>query len=84
MPVPPLDRADLKQDQSAKEQRFWEEHFPALVKLYPDQFVAVHNNDVVAARPTLLQLLDAFEERGLSRDDVWVKFLTTNPRQVLR
>jgi hypothetical protein len=84
MPVPPLDRADLKQEERAREQRFWAEHFARLVQAYPDQFVAVHDNHVVAARPDLLQLLDAFAAKGLSREDVWVKFLTTNPRRVLR
>jgi hypothetical protein len=83
MAFPRPDPADLKPGESAREQRFWEANISRLLKHYPDEFGAVHDNNVVAARSDLLKLLDDLEARGLSQADVWVKFLTGNPRRVL-
>lgn len=66
------------------ESAFWREHHAALVKAYPDQFVAVVKDlgRAVAADPDLYRLIDLVAERGLDLRQVWVRYMAATPMRV--
>ena len=64
------------------EDAFWSEHYRQILDRYPDQFVAVHEGAVVATAPGLRQLLHALNEKALVRRQVWVKYVTADPRRL--
>lgn len=63
---------------------FWNEHYRHFLDRYPEQFVAVHDDAVVATAPSLQQLLHALDEKELGRRQVWVKLVTAEPRRLMR
>ena len=66
--------------QRAQEERdFWEAHYSEYVEKYPDQFVAVHNGEVVATSKDLQGLVLRLKERGLKPTDVRAEFITATP-----
>jgi hypothetical protein len=83
MSVPALDNAKQAQREAAAEQSFWQQHAQELLATHPDQFVAVHNGEVVAAGDDLLGVIADIEAKGLTVDRVWVKFLMKDPRRML-
>ena len=50
-----------------------------LLEEYPDKWVAVANDEIVAVGNTLDEVLRATDEQGVPRADVVVEFLDTNP-----
>ncbi len=66
------------------EDAFWNKHYRQFLDRYPEQFVAVHEGTVVATAPSLHQLLHTLDERELDRRLVWVKFVTADPRRLMR
>ena len=48
-----------------------------LLEKYPDQFVAVTDNDVVATAKTMKKLLSELKKKGLESKDVSIKFMAT-------
>jgi len=84
MGVPQLDRTfpDLKEAESI--QRFWEVHYDDLLKRYPEQFVAVRDDKVVAANPDLALLIYHLRDMGLdARADVAIEFVTARAKSLL-
>ena len=65
------------------EEAFWREHYGQFLEQYPDQFVAVHDGDIVATSPDLQQLLRSLDERRLEPRQVWVRFVTADVRRVM-
>jgi hypothetical protein len=63
-----------------REQAFWAEHEPAYLTQYPDQFVAVHDDSVVATSNDLQRLTLFMREQGLNPTDVWVRFMMATPQ----
>jgi hypothetical protein len=64
--------------QEAERQRlFWEEHYQEFLRAYPDQFVAVHDGDVVAVSDDLQDLNASLKRLRLQPSDVWVRYIMT-------
>ncbi len=80
--VPSLEEAEENWDEAERELRFWRDHYGELLHQYPDQFVAVQDDTVVATNPDLDQLLDSLEHQGIEPTKVWVRFLATDPRRL--
>ncbi len=47
-----------------------------LLEKYPDQFVAVTENDVVAVAKTMKKLLSELKKKGFESNDVSIEFIT--------
>lgn len=56
---------------------FWIEHREVLLVRYPDQFVAVKDEEVIAADADLIALLRSLEAMGLTVSDVMIELLST-------
>jgi len=66
-----------------RERAFWDEHRREFRRLYPDQFVAVCAEAVVAHACNLADLFTELERNGLCRADVRVQFFSGEPRDHL-
>ncbi len=66
-----------------EEQAFWSSRYGELLERYPDRFVAVVNGAVVAADPDIERLIRMIEGQGLELTEVWIRFVTTNPRGLM-
>ena len=54
-----------------------EAHYEQLLKQYPEQWVAIFNQQVVGASPNLEQLLDELQAMGIPPGQGFVEHLTT-------
>ena len=76
------------QDDPAARARHWEEgrrsrefmaaHYHELFRQYPDQWVGVYLEEVVAVAPTLPELLEKGEAKGVPRGIMRVRFMNPN------
>ena len=66
------------------EDAFWRDHYSRFLEQFPDQFVAVHDSQVVATSPDLQELLRQLDGRRLEPRQVWVRFVTADVRRVTR
>jgi hypothetical protein len=82
--VPPLDSAEARAARAAAEaeQAWWAAHYAAYLAQYPEQFVAVRDNKVVAAHADLQHLLAALGRQHIAPADVWVRFVTADPHRI--
>lgn len=78
MGVPNLVEAEAALKRVEAETAFWAEHYQEYVQKYPDQFVAVHGGEVVAASPDLESLLEQLAARSLSVQSVSARFVASN------
>ena len=54
-----------------------------LVKKYPDQVVALTTNGTLVAAPTITELLEKIERKGLDRRGAATKLLETDPLMLI-
>ena len=78
MSIPDQVEAEAALKQAEAETAFWAEHHQEYVRKYPDQFVAVHDGEVVAASPDLESLLEQLTARGLNVQRVGTRFVASN------
>ena len=57
---------------------FMAAHYHELFRQYPDQWVGVYREEVVAVAPTLPELLEKGEAKGVPRGIMRVRFMNTN------
>lgn len=62
---------------------FWREHHAEFLEKYPERYVAVCGDAVVAADGDLNKLLDILKARGFDPRRVWVRFITADVRRVM-
>lgn len=75
MKHPPLDGLwELKQE-ADRERAFWNEHYQDFVQKYPDQFVAVHDGQVIAVSDDLEPFIRAIKDKGYAPGKVWSKYI---------
>ena len=55
----------------------------ALLKQYPDQWVAVYEGKVAISAPSFEELNDAMDANGVPRGEAVVVFLDTNPKSFI-
>ncbi|MBI2596125.1 hypothetical protein HYW46_05335 [Candidatus Daviesbacteria bacterium] len=85
----PFDQEEMAKifQKAEKQQQFWDGHYQDFVKQkkYLNKFVAVNNQDgqVVAYSKDLLKVLDKIKGKGLSLNEVWVRFITDNPQKLM-
>lgn len=51
-----------------------------LVKIYPDQWVAMSEDGIVAAADTMDEMFKLVKEKGIPTDDVFHAYMDTNPQ----
>lgn len=83
MAMPAIERARHALEEARVDQEFWEKNYQRFLELYPDKFVVVYDNEVVAADSDLQQILQLMEAKGLDRHRVRVRFITANPQFLL-
>ena len=69
--------------EAERERAYWAEHYEELRKQYPDRYVAVHNEIVVASAFCLRDMEWLIQERGLKLTDVWLTFVAAEPRVMI-
>jgi hypothetical protein len=62
---------------------FWAANRERLSALYPDEFVAVHEGEVVVHSRTLSYVLGFIDGRGIDPDEAYLEFLATTERFIL-
>ncbi len=64
-------------EEAARIRQFWSEHYGEFLRLYPEQFVAVKDGEVVAANHDLAFLVYELRDKRLDpRTDVAIEFIT--------
>lgn len=66
-----------------RELQWWADHHAELVKLYPDQFVAVRDGSVVAVADDIVDLRQKLAEKSLGFDDVISSFIRSDPSKLI-
>ncbi len=61
-----------------KDMDYYEAHRDKLLKEYPEQWVAIFNEDVVDTAPDPDQLLDELRKQGIPTEHVFIQHLTRN------
>lgn len=70
--------------EAAAIQEFWETNYKRLLALYPEQFVAVRGEDVVATAAELGELLNTLAALGLDpRIDVAIEFISSRSNSLI-
>jgi actin-like ATPase involved in cell morphogenesis len=62
---------------------YYRQHVRELLARYPDHFVAIKPDGVVAASRDIETLLKELAERGIDRRDIGIRYLETNPRRYI-
>lgn len=81
--VPSLEGLRERYDEADREMQWWAEHQAEFVVLYPDQFVAVLDGNVVAVADTIIGLSEKLAEKSLGFRDVISSFITSDPSKLL-
>ena len=63
-------------EQFERDIKYYEAHWEALLKQYPEQWVAVLNEEVVGASPDPYELIDDLKGRGIPTERVVIEHLT--------
>ena len=74
---PPPGRDDPVWQDAEREDAFWEAHYKEFLEQYPDQFVAVRDDRVVAVAYDLRDLLSSLRRQGLEPTDTWIHHFAT-------
>ncbi len=83
MTAPSLERISDAVKEAETEEAFWQRHYAELVKEHPEEFVAVSDGSVVAHSPNLQQLFQLVETKGVEPTQVWVRFITSEPHNMM-
>ena len=63
--------------------RYLREYHAELLKEYPDQWVAVHDQEVVASDSKIEGLFKKVDQLGIHRGEVAGKFMNTHPKPMI-
>ena len=63
--------------------RFLDANHAELSKKYPDQVVALTSNGTLVAAPTMKELVEKLEQKGLDRRGAATKLMETTPRLLI-
>lgn len=74
---------ELAWERADKEQAFWEEQAADFPLRYPDQYVAVHDDIVVAHASSLLEIIDLLRTHNLKPADVWMRYFSAHPMHLV-
>lgn len=65
-----------------EERAYWERHYPDLLARYPDEWIAVHEDTVVARALNIWDLVQVLEDQGIDSRDAWITFLNATRRAI--
>lgn len=54
--------------------------YPRMIEKYPDQWVAVHEGEVLSHAAQLDELLEAIDAADVPRKEVLIRFIESHPR----
>ena len=63
--------------------KFLSSNRPRLIQIYPDQWVALFENEVQAHGDELESVLEELDAKGLPRERALVRYLDTKPRTLV-
>ena len=66
-----------------EERALWDAHRTEYTRLYPDQFVAVRNGELVDHDPDLMLLVQRLRANGLDVGDLSVQFMASSQHRFL-
>ena len=81
--VPSIETMNAAWAEAQVQDVFWHEHRNELLATYPDQLVAVRNSEVVAASTDLQTLLRDLAAQGIARNEVGIRFISTDPQRFM-
>lgn len=77
-------RPEPSWDEAERIRAFWNDNYEALLKRFPDQFVAVKDGEVAVSDQDLVNLVAKLREAGLDpRTDVDIEYIGTKLRTLL-
>ncbi|MGD9895092.1 MAG: hypothetical protein AB7R89_30335 [Dehalococcoidia bacterium] len=75
--LPSLEEIQARWREAEQQRLFWQDHYQQFLDTFPDQFVAVHDGDVVAVSHDLRDLNASLKQLNLEPADVWVHYFMT-------
>lgn len=85
--VPEIDQEQLQKpwEEAQRAQEYWAMYYREFLKQkrYRYKFLAVKDEQVVAYSKDLIKLMRKLEKRNLMPTEVWVMFITDQPRQLM-
>lgn len=81
--TPRLEDSRAAWDEARDRESFWHEHYAEFLQRYPDHFVAVRDGQVLAWSRDHDDLMRQLNGLGLGPTDVWVRFITADPRRLM-
>ena len=73
-----MNQVQAELQQFKKDTAYYEAHHEELLKKYPEQWVAIFDQQVVGASPDYEKLFDDLQAKGYSVGHVLVEYLTTH------
>ena len=85
MALPLPDRASLDAALKRADERraFWDAHRAALIREYPDEFVAVAHGTVVDHDPDLMSLVQRLRAAGHDMRELWTEYMATERHKLI-
>ena len=71
-----MDQAQAELQRFKRDTTYYEAHHAELLARYPEQWVAIYNQQVVGIAPDYEQLLDELQAKGFAVGQVLVEHLT--------
>ncbi len=84
--APDLDHASTALKRAEDEEAYWSSHWSELLNRHAERFVAIIPDDgnlVIVAATDLQELIRTVTEKGLDPQQVWIRFVTKDPRRLL-
>ena len=70
-------------ERADREDAFWEANRADITRRYPDQFVAILDEQVIDSDPDLYVLAERLQSAGHDLRDVWIRFMRLNSPPLL-
>jgi len=61
----------------SKDTHWYSDHYDTLREQYPAHWIAIYNQEVVAASPEMDEMFDTLETKGIDSAKAFIKFLST-------
>ena len=69
--------------ESTKNEDFLQENYGELLRLYPDQWVVIHDEAIAVVSGTLQGAMENLDEQGIERGTCAIRFLQSKPRMLV-
>jgi hypothetical protein len=72
-----MEEAQKELDHFRKDTRWYNDHYEELLENYPDHWVAVYDQELVAASPDEDEMFAELKRKGVLATKAYITFLTT-------